>query len=101
MGGSKAPMWGRTAGIPAGALERAVHRALRIGSPVHVLAHERMGQASVRVRLAGEQLEEVEPAAIEGVRRACEIDAPDPELLFPDFRARGFGVLFQPIDPLP
>ena len=47
-----------------------------------------MRQAAVRKRLADEQLEDGQPAAIECMRRAREIDPPDTEFLFSNLAPR-------------
>ena len=59
---------------------------------VHVVARERMRQPPVGVRLAGQQLPERQPAAVERVRRAGHVDAPDAVALLADLRARRVGV---------
>src|SRR5436190_15314911 len=69
--------------------------------PIDVVAGERVRQASVRQRLAGQELPQRQPAAVEGVRGPRHVDAPDAEALLAHFLARRFGVRLEAIDPMP
>src|SRR5215471_8741876 len=60
-----------------------------------------MRQAPVRPGLSGQELEDREPAPVEGVGGAGEIDAPDAVLLFADLAPRGLGIGFETLDPVP
>ena len=60
-----------------------------------------MRQPAAGQRLAREQLPDRQPAALERVRRAREVDAPDAELLLADLRARGVGVRLEAVEPAP
>src|SRR5215471_1365741 len=90
MGFSIAPICGRRS--PA-----ATPRSVRI----HVVAGERMGQASIGQRLSGKELKKRQPSAIEGMCRPGKVDAPYTKSLFADLAPGGIGVRFQPLHPVP
>src|SRR2546427_9705841 len=88
------PIWGRHD-------IRASPEPLSPLASVHVLPRRRVRQAAIGKRLADEELEDRQPAAIECVRRAREINAPDTKLLLSDFAPRRVGVRLQPVEPIP
>src|SRR5262245_10771370 len=60
-----------------------------------------MRQAPVRPGLPGQELENREPAPVEGVSRAGEIDTPDAIPLSADFVPRDLGIGLETLDPVP
>src|SRR5512140_2604434 len=100
MGGSRTAIWGRTARSQISAAAAESGTALP-PSGVHVVAGQWMRQTSIRMRFSRQELEKVEPAAIEGMRRSREVNAPDPKLLLADFAPCRVGMGFQAIHPVP
>src|SRR4030095_3691760 len=60
-----------------------------------------MRQFAVGQRLAREQLPDRQPPALEGMRRAREVDAPDAESLLAHLRASRVGVGLESVEPAP
>src|SRR6516162_3246431 len=68
---------------------------------VDVIACQRVRQAPIGPRLASKQLKDRQPASVESVRRAGEIDPPDAIFLFANLAPRGLGIGLETLDPVP
>jgi len=66
-----------------------------------MLPRQRIRQLAIHHRLAGQDLKDRHPAALEGMCRASHVDLPDTVFFLADHFLRGLAVRFQALHPMP